>query len=430
MVEYESLVGRLSRDELEDVQFRRLGQVIDQALTSNPFYSRKLRQAGLSDFRELGSLEDCRRLPFTTKGELSADQLANPPFGTNLTFPVERYLRVHQTSGTKGKPLRWLDTQESWRWWGRCWETVYRGAGVRPCDRVFLAFSFGPFVGFWSAHQGALQLGALAVPGGGMTSIQRIRTILDYQVTVLACTPTYALHLAEVASQEGIDLSRSDVRVTIHAGEPGAGLPATRARIEQAWGARCFDHAGATEVGAWGFEVEGCEGMLLNEGEFIFEVIDPVSEAPAQEGELVVSNLGREGMPVIRYRTGDRVRLLPAADASPRFRRLDGGIIGRIDDVLVVRGINVFPSAIENVVRRIPEIGEFAADVYRKGQLDELELRIEASPSSDPAEAARKLIAEMRNSLSLRISVNPVPFGSLPRFDLKARRFKDHRRQD
>jgi phenylacetate-CoA ligase len=420
-------IETLGRDALEQIQLKKLQLMLGRILESNAFYRHRLQNAGLESPRDLHSLGDLKRLPFTTKGELSADQATHPPVGSNLTFPRENYTRIHQTSGTTGEPLLWLDTDKSWRWWTRCWETVYKAAGVTSQDHIFFAFSFGPFIGFWSAHDGAQRIGALAVSGGGMSSYQRIKTILAHEITVLVCTPTYALHLAEVADQEGLDLPGSSVNITIQAGEPGASLSATKHRIETALGARCYDHAGATEVGAWGFECQEQAGVHLNEGEFICEVIDPETEEPAEEGELVMTNLDRVGMPVIRYRTGDQVKL----DRSPcpcgrTYYRLAGGVIGRVDDVLVVRGINVFPSAIENIVRRFPEVGEFAVDVFRRKELDEMEISIEVK-AADPEVLATSVAKEIRAGLGLRTTVQPVTVGTLPRFDLKARRFSEHR---
>lgn len=331
-------IEKLGRHALEEVQLRKFQIMLDKILTHNTFYQQKLNAAGITSSSDIKSFEDFRKLPFTTKQELVHDQVDNPPYGTNLTFPLELYTRIHQTSGTTGEPLRCLDTEESWDWWARCWAAVYRGAGVTPSDRIFFAFSFGPFIGFWSAYAGAQRIGALALPGGGMSSLQRIKFMLKNEVTVLVCTPTYALHLAEVAEQEGIDLSESNVRITIHAGEPGASLPATKERIERVWGARCCDHAGATEVGAWGFEAANSGSFFVNEAEFIAEVVDKEGN-PANEGELIITNLGRLGMPVIRYRTGDRVAIDTSETSSERtFRRLKGGVIGRIDDALIVRG--------------------------------------------------------------------------------------------
>ena len=420
-------IETVGREALRQIQIKRLQIALEPVLRDNAFYRAKLGDAGVKSPLDIASLDDLRRLPFTSKSELSADQAENPPYGTNLTFPRHRYTRIHQTSGTTGEPLRWLDTDESWSWWARCWATVYRAAGVVSMDRIFFAFSFGPFIGFWSAHEGARHIGALAIPGGGMSSYQRAKAILVYDVSVLVCTPTYALHLGEVAEQEGIDLVNSNVNIAIQAGEPGANLPATRERIESAWGARCFDHAGATEVGAWGFQCQAQGGLHVNEGEFVFEVVDPETGEPADEGELVITNLGRPGMPLLRYRTGDRVKR--STDPCPcgrTFGRLEGGVIGRIDDVLIVRGINVFPSAIENIVRRFPEVGEFAVDVFRHKNLDEMEIRVEVK-DSDPDAVAVAVAKEIRNGLGLRVSVAPATFGTLPRFDLKARRFTDHR---
>jgi len=422
-------IETLGREALQQIQLKKLQLMLEPVLRTNSFYRRKLGAAGIKTGKELNSLADLRRLPFTTKLELSLDQAEHPRYGTNLTFPVDAYTRIHQTSGTTGQPIRWLDTDESWQWWARCWATVYEAAGVTSRDRIFFAFSFGPFIGFWSAYQGAQRIGALAVPGGGMSSFQRAKAILDHDISVLVCTPSYALHLAEVAEQEGIDLKNSNVNITIQAGEPGASLPGTKRRIESAWGARCYDHGGATEVGAWGFECQAQAGLHVNEGEFIFEVIDPVTGMPATEGELVISNLGRAGMPLVRYRTGDHVRI--ASDPCPcgrTYARFEGGIIGRVDDVLIVRGINVFPTAVENIVRRFPDVGEFAVDVTRVGELDNIEVRVEVK-GDNPAAVVAAISNELRNGIGIRMDVSHVPFGTLPRFDLKARRFADHRRK-
>ena len=412
------------------IQLKRLREMLSPLLKTNAFYRQKLEGAGLKRPEEVETLEAYRRLPFTTKEELSADQAAHPPYGTNLTFPLERYIRMHQTSGTTGEPLYWMDTEESWDWFGRCWEAIYRGAGVTSRDRLFFAFSFGPFIGFWCAFDGARRIGALSIPGGGMSSLLRVRAIVNNEISVLICTPTYALHLAEVAAAEKIDIADSSVRVSIHAGEPGASLPSTRSRIESAWGARCYDHPGATEVGSWGFECQARAGVHVNEGEFICEVIDPATGEPAEEGELVITNLGRVGMPVIRYCTGDYVKLQTAPCACGRtFWRLDGGVIGRLDDVLIVRGINIYPSALENIVRRFPEVGEFAVDVYRRRALDELEIRLEVN-GAEPERVAGAVARAVRDALGLRTEVEAVPHNMLPRFELKARRFTDHRRAD
>lgn len=424
------VIDESRRQAIESAQLERLSALLGKLGRANRFYAPRLQAAQLASQGDLASLADFARLPFTTKHELVADQLANAPYGTNLTYPVERYTRLHQTSGTTGRPLRVLDTDDSWDWWARCWADVYRAAGVTAADRVFFAFSFGPFIGFWSAFEGARAAGALALAGGGMSSLQRLHTLIDHEATVVVCTPTYALHLAEVAAAEGIDIANSSVRVTVHAGEPGAGIPSTRARIERLWGAKAFDHAGASEVGAWGFDCEEQSGMHLNEAEFLFEVIDPATGEAATEGELIVTNLGRAGMPVLRYRTGDRVVLdeTPCACGRP-FRRLAGGVIGRVDDAVIVRGINIFPSAIEGILRRFDEVGEFAVDLRRRSELDVMDIRLEVE-ADDPATVVAAIDREVQRSLGLRANLEPVSPGTLPRFDLKARRFTDHRNDE
>ena len=416
---FDRTLETLEPERLLGHQWRRFRGMAEELLASNQFVGRKWRAAGVRSVEDLQSWDDFRRLPLTEKEELVDDQTSNPPFGTNLTYALERYVRVHQTSGTSGSPLRWLDTQESWEWWARCWGFVLRGAGVGPADRVFFPFSFGLFIGFWAGFEGAQALGALAIPGGGQDSPTRLAWMEALGATVLVCTPSYALHLAEVARERGIDLSKLPVRITVHAGEPGAGIPAVRARIEDGWGARAFDHGGMTEMGAYGYECTQQAGLHVNESEFIVEVIDPATAAPARDGELVLTNLGRVGSPVVRYRTGDHVRLAEApCPCSRTFSRLEGGILGRLDDMLIVRGVNVFPAAIEGVVRRFPAIDEFQIEVFRAGELDEVRVLVEVGDAA----GASRLQEALRASLGIRLEVAPVPLRSLPRYDLKARR--------
>ena len=416
---FDRTLETLEPERLLGHQWRRFHGMAEELLASNQFVGRKWRAAGVRSVEDLRSWDDFRRLPLTEKEELVDDQTSNPPFGTNLTYAIERYVRVHQTSGTSGSPLRWLDTQESWEWWARCWGFVLRGAGVGPADRVFFPFSFGLFIGFWAGFEGTRALGALAIPGGGQDSPTRLAWIEALGATVLVCTPSYALHLAEVARERGIDLSKLPVRITLHAGEPGAGIPAVRARIEDGWGARAFDHGGMTETGAYGYECTQQAGLHVNESEFIVEVIDPATAGPARDGELVLTNLGRVGSPVVRYRTGDHVRLAEAPCPCGRtFSRLEGGILGRLDDMLIVRGVNVFPAAIEGVVRRFPAIDEFQIEVFRAGELDEVRVLVEVGDTA----GASRLQEALRASLGIRLEVAPVPPRSLPRYELKARR--------
>jgi phenylacetate-CoA ligase len=300
---------------------------------------------------------------------------------------------------------------------------VLAGAGLGPADRVYFPFSFGLFVGFWAGFEGARALGALAIPGGGADSLTRLDAMQSLGATALVCTPSYALHLVETARARGIDLPKLGIRATVHAGEPGAGIPAVRARIQAGWGARAFDHAGMTEMGAYGYECAEQAGLHVNESEFIAEVLDPQTLAPAREGELVLTNLGRTGSPAIRYRTGDRVRVAEAPCGCGRtFMRLEGGILGRLDDMLIIRGVNVFPSAIEGIVRRFPAVAEFQIELFREGELEEARVLIEVG-GGDGARSLGDAVQEaLRSSLGVRLPVTCVASGTLPRWELKARR--------
>lgn len=402
-------------------QLERFNFLLSEILPHNRFYASK--------FKSLSAPIDWQgfaQLPFTTKSELVEDQSAFPPLGTIATYSRERYLTYHQTSGTTGRPLIVLDTPESWDWWTECWQYIYRAAGVTDRDRLFMAFSFGPFIGFWAAHAAALKLGALGIPGGGLDSKARLHLMASAEATVLLSTPTYALRLAEVARQEHINLSKLGVHTTIHAGEPGASLPSVRGRIQRAWGAKCFDHAGATEVGAYGYTCEPQTGLHVIESEFIAEVLDPRSGQTVSEGgigELVLTNLGRVGWPVIRYRTGDLVRMGGHGCPCGRtFQTLPGGLIGRADDLLVVRGINIYPSSIEAIIREF-EVDEFRIVRTRQQEMDELIIEVEAS-----SEVANALADAFSQRLAVRIETRTVAPASLPRFELKANRVVDKRR--
>jgi phenylacetate-CoA ligase len=408
-------------------QGTRLGDLLTAIHGRNAFYTRKLDAARL-DVRALRFPGDLRRLPLTEKAELLADQAAHPPWGTALSEDLTRYTRYSQTSATTGRPLRWLDTNDSWQWMLECWKAVYRGARVDASDRILFAFSFGPFLGLWTAFDAACQIGAQAIPGGGMSSQQRLALIEEVRPTVVCCTPTYALRLAEVAAEEGRALTASGVRTLVVAGEPGGSIPDTRRRIEQSWGARVIDHHGLTETGPISFECQDAPGFLhLNETEFVCEVLS-TDFAPApdgQPGELVITNLGRTASPVVRYRTGDVVvRRQERCVCGRTLARLEGGIIGRTDDMVTVRGINIYPTAIEAVVRSFAEVTEFRTTIGHAGAMRTITLDVELSPAAVAAETVRQRLAyKLREVIGLNMDVRLAGRGTLPRFEMKARRF-------
>ncbi len=429
MTFFDETTETLPRDLLAALQLKKLQAMAAELWGKNRFYTRKWQAAGVQP-SDIGSLADLARLPLTRKSELLEDQAAQRrdfPFGSNLTYPLEAYVRLHQTSGTTGVPLKVMDTDESWDWWGRCWGHVLAGAGVTPADRLFMAFAFGPFIGFWAAVEGARKVGAIMIPGGGRDSQQRLELMHEAGATVLCCTPTYALRLAEVAREIGFDITTIPLKATVHAGEPGANVPATKQRIESAWTAKCFDHAGASEVGAHSFECQVQPGGThLIESEFIAEVIDPLSGeavAPGERGELVITNLGRWGFPVIRYRTGDLVRVnLDRCDCGRSFLRFEGGILGRADDMVTVRGVNVFPAAVENIIRKFAEVDEFRITVNKVKQMDEMDIEVELCEGADP-QVVHQIAIKLDSMLAFRPRVHHVAHNALPRFEMKAKRF-------
>ncbi|MCG8583582.1 MAG: phenylacetate--CoA ligase family protein, partial [Pirellulales bacterium] len=342
-----------------------------------------------------------------------------------LTFPVADYVRLHQTSGTKGRPLVVLDTAEDWHWWIECWQHVLDAAHVSADDTVMMAFSFGPFIGFWSAYDAVAARGALVVPGGGMNTLQRLELMRTSGATAVFCTPSYALHVAEVADDRQINLAALDVGHIVVAGEPGGSIRSTRGRIEDAWQARVVDHAGASEIGPWGFGDADARGLQVLESEFIAEFLSVETGKPASEGELaelVITSLGRTGSPVIRYRTGDLVRPYREHDLACRFVLLEGGVLGRADDMLIIRGVNIFPSSVEQIVRSFPEIVEFRLTATRLAEMDQLLVEIE-----DRLHEPTRVAEELRLRLGLNVEVRAVDLGSLPRFEAKGRRFVDRR---
>jgi len=398
-------------------QLARLRALLAAVVPGNRFYTPRLAAAGVTP--EIGSLaEFSERMPFTTKADLVADQAANPPYGSNLTYPIDRYCRYCQTSGTSGRPLVILDEAESWEWMLGNWAHIYRAAGVGSGDRVYFAFSFGPFLGFWTAFEAATRLGILSIPGGGLRTAARVRAIIEQRATVLCCTPTYALHLAEVAQTEGIDLRTASVRTIIVAGEPGGNVPAVRAQIRRDWnGAQVIDHYGMTEVGPVTFQ-RGDHSPCIIESAYFAEIVSAetgFSIPDGEIGELVLTTLGRVGAPLLRYRTGDLVRRDPHALEFA----LAGGVIGRADDMVVVRGVNLYPASVDAVVRRVPEVREYRVEVSSQGAMVEIELIVE----TDDESAARLVETGLNDAFALRIPVRRVNPGVLPRPDMKAQRW-------
>jgi phenylacetate-CoA ligase len=419
--------GKTSSD-IESKQFQSLKSLLEKILPDNLFYNQKLAGSDLNQ----SNLEDLlNNIPLTSKGELVENQQKFPPYGTNLTYPLEKYVHYHQTSASSGRPMRWLDTADDWSWIIENWDRVYRNAGIRKVDRIFFAFSFGPFLGFWSAFYAAQSCGFLSIPGGGMSTVTRLHMIFENEATVLCCTPTYAIRLGEVAALENFDLEQSKIKTIIVAGEPGGSIKATRNKINKLWpGSSVVDHHGMTEVGPVSYQCPFNEGILrVIESSYIAEVIDPVSLKKVEIGnigELVLTTLGRSGSPLLRYRTGDLVKrvYIPVPDKEIDDFALEGGILGRADDSVSVKGVNVYPGAFEKILRKFDEIVEYRVCLTTKDQQTDIELQIEPGVKQKNIDILVDQIQKQLNAaLSLRIPVSIMKPGELPRFEMKAKRW-------
>jgi phenylacetate-CoA ligase len=429
-------VETLSRDELEALQLAKLRRQVSWAAQRSPWYRRTL--AGF-DPAELKSLADLRRLPMLTRGDWMSSQAEHPPYGELPTIDGRGAIRVHTTSGTTGQgPLRALDSRKDWAWIAEMWAYGIWGCGVRPGDTAYIAFGYGSFIGFWGLHYSMEKIGVLNVPGGAQTTEARVRQIIDFGATVVASTPTYALRLAQEAQTLGIDLPRSAVERVILSGEPAGSIPQTKALIEKQWGAKAFDTAGMTEIGT--IMVFECEhqpgGTHIIEDQVIEEVIDPQTMEPVgygEAGERVVTSFGRGAIPLLRYRTGDLVCKVPAARCTcgRGYDIYEGGILGRVDDMKIIRGTNVYPRAIEAIVREFPDVDEFQTLITREGVRDEITLRVELK-TEWPDERWEGLAETLHNRLALaheglNFRIQRAGPGELPRFELKAKRTVDLR---
>lgn len=426
----------MPRGQLRQLQLAKLQVLTAWANAKSPFYRRSFRENGFAP-EQLKSWSDIERIPFLTRDDWMASQEKHPPYGDLPVAGAEAAIRLHTTSGTSGKtPLRALDTKKDWSWSAEMWCYALWGAGVRPHDVGYVAFGYGSFIGFWGLHNGLEKIGALTIPGGAQSTSARIRQIVDFSATVVASTPTYALRLAQEAASLGLDLRGGAVRTLILSGEPMA--KETKALIEEQWGAKAFDAAGMTEISSiFMFEPANQPGGChIIEDHFIEQVIDPNTglELPyGESGERVTTSFGRSIIPLIRYRTADRVTKVPASTAANgrAWDLYEGGILGRVDDMKLVRGTNVYMRAVEGIVRTFPGVEEYQVKIIREGIRDEIILATEISPSVTQdawADMSREMSANLADAHEgLRFIVERARPGSLPRFELKAKRLVDTR---
>ncbi len=432
------LMERLPQEPLRALQLRKFKKIVEWAYERSKFHRRLYQEVGLEP-GDIRTYEDIQKVPKVEKAMMRSIQRKNPfPYGEALCVPLEEVVEFRQTSGTTGQPVYQPDTWQDWEWWAESWAYILYAQGFRKTDRVFLPFGYNVFVAFWAAHYAAEKIGCEVVPGGVLDTAARILKIQELQATAMLATPSYVLTMADAAKNRmNINPAKDlTIRKIVCAGEPGASIPHTRKRMEEAWGAKVYDHVGATEIGAWGYECQEQSGIHINEALFLVEVEDlitgkPITE-PGQKGKMVITALDRMAQPCIRFDSKDLVEWADTPCPCGRsFRLFKGGVSGRADDITKVKGVLLSPSAIEEVVRSFPELGdEYEVVVTKKGDTDDITLKVETLRDQErvPEESLARLKNQLRLQTNLNYHIEIHPFQTLPRPEGKAKRFKDLRK--
>jgi phenylacetate-CoA ligase len=432
------MLETLGREELRALQLRKFKRIFEWAYEKSKFHRGLYDQAGIKP-EDIRSFDDIHAAPKVEKSMMRDIQRKDPfPYGDALCVPLEEVTEFRQTSGTTGQPVYQPDTWQDWEWWAECWAFILWAQGYRSTDRVFIPFGYNVFVAFWAGHYGAEKLGCEVVPGGVLDTKARILKIQELQATAMMATPTYVLGMADTARNKmGIDPATLSINKITCAGEPGAGIPSTKKRIEEAWGAKVFDHAGATEIGAWSFEcADQPHGMHVNEGLFLVEIEDletgKIIEEPGQRGKMIITALDRQAQPCVRFDSKDIIEWDKEPCSCGRtFRLIKGGVVGRSDDITKVKGVLLAPSAIEEVVRGIDGLGdEFEVVVDKAGDVDRIALKVELLPGAESQrkEIEGQLVDQLRNKTNLRYNLSFHDYETLPRYEVKAKRFRDLRK--
>ncbi|MBI4319931.1 MAG: AMP-binding protein [Chloroflexi bacterium] len=437
-----------TRDRLREIQSEKLEVLCRFLYDCSPFYRRKFDEAKLKP-RNVKSVDDLPKVPLTTKAEMAQDVLDNPPWGTYLTIDEEiwrsRGWMVFSTGGTTAAPRPFRHTYHDRDVWAWNHARVQWAAGVRSGDCAFLASAYGPHVFYWGMHYGFGLLGVPVIPGGGMDTKRRAYFIDRFKPTILGATPSYALYLGNTMKAMGLDPAQSSIRIITTGGEPGACIPATKKRIESLWGAQLHDYYGCTEAApcASGYSClaevakPGDEPMNihLREDTEIWELVNPVTLEPVPEGQRGISvctNLFSEAAPLLRFLVGDySVFTSEPCACGRRHARAIGGFCGRADDMLNIRGITLFPSAVEDILRGIDSLAdEFQIVISTVGDMDTLTIKVEASEnvSADSYDdLAKTVMEEVKSKTEIRPDVQVVAYGSLPKTEFKAKRVTDLR---
>ena len=424
----------MPREELDRLHLTRLQTLVRYAYDRVPFYRRLYQDAGMTP-DDIRSLDDFNRyVPAIDKKDLVQAQQSSPPWGDGVALSPDYYLYRFQTSGSTGTPLSIPFSLHTHLQYGEQWAYIYWAAGIRPHDSFYFAFPWGMYSGFWSAYWGVRCLGATVVSGGGLSSDERLRQIQILKPTVLVSTPTYALYLAERAKELGIDTRATSIRYTIHAGEPGPGIPATRHAIESVWDAHAYELYGVGEIGAI---APGCPDQLgchLGEDQAYATILDAADNpvAAGEVGENVVTSYIQMAQPVIKYRTHDLVRAhYDVCRCGRTWLLYEGGVLGRTDDMITIKGTNVYPAAVEVLLGKVPGLSHHYELHVMHGRLnDEVTVKVEPEAevaASRHAQLKAGLEAVLKENIGVSIGVGVVNPGQLPRYELKAKRFFDHR---
>ena len=400
----------LPRDRLRELQLKRFKERMKYVYDKSPMYKKKYDEAGIRP-EDIRTLDDIQQVPFTVKEELRESQAQHPPWGDFMCVPPEEGVRVFQTTGTTGIPVKVLLNKKDWtvHYYEQFMHFMY-GYGIKTSDILFVPFGYGLYIAWWGFQAAVEQAGVMIVPGGAQSSEDRIKNLLNWGATVVCGTPTYLLYLGETAKKIGLSLPDSKVRVVVAAGEPGANVPATKVALETLWGAKCYDDIGSSEISNFGFECIAQKGTHLIESMFYAECLDPETLKPVEPGEvgeLVLSNLCTESMPLLRYRMKDLVRFnTDKCECGRTFLRLDGGILGRADDMFQFAGVNIFPSAIENFIRQVPEFSsEYQIVVPKLGSGKHLKIRVEPASPEISKEAMTRAVKKFIETFKYQITV-------------------------
>jgi phenylacetate-CoA ligase len=427
----------LSRDRIRMLQLKKFKRLFKWGYENSRFHRSLYDTAGIRP-EDIRSWEDVQRVPKVEKSMMRDIQRKDPfPYGDALCVPLEEVTEFRQTSGTTGQPVYQPDTWQDWEWWAECWSYILWAQGYRPADRVFLPFGYNVFVAFWAAHYAAEKMGCEVVPGGVLDTQSRILKIQEIRATAMMATPTYVLGMADTARKMGLDPGKMTIRKITCAGEPGASIPTTKRRMEDAWGAKVYDHAGATEIGAWCFECTAQSGGLhVNEAFFLVEIEDietgEIINEPGKKGKMIISALDRQAQPCIRFDSKDVIEWAGTPCPCGRtFRLIKGGVQGRADDITKVKGVLLSPGAIEEVVRGIEGLGdEFEVIVDKVGDIDRITLKVELVP--EYSQRRQEIEPRLKDQLRLKTNLGYVlefhNIGTLPRYEVKAKRFKDLRK--